>query len=368
MASKKLNFWAIVVSTIFIFFANLQVLGGEKPRVWVGARFGKTLDLVSKTTTARSPFFGGIDLSVEFPLEKDVDEDVSTFIGLSSGVQFHTKGEFEQKWTYDVNEERLTTIVEQSIFTIPLEIFLKFSGKRLSLQIAGGIDYYRAPTNYSYSEVISGEVIPRQVKIKHEGIGWHVGLRPEVFLNENKNFSLVFEIKLFSIGLEGFPPDENGAIGEMRRFMGKDSNSIVYGLPPYVILPPGKSIFECFILSMGVKFRLARSKPIDTTDTTDTTDTSKHIPEVFIDCNNICFQVRTNNSVCIGYRDAVPGKAKVSISFNGQTSSRTAKANGSFRISCSRLKAGIGDEVEVTVTVNGVSRSRRIKAVPKCRK
>ncbi|UCH92164.1 MAG: hypothetical protein JSV88_17950 [Candidatus Aminicenantes bacterium] len=262
MASRKLNFGAILVSAIFILFANLQVLGEEfvsleeessKERRFhfrIGVQGRGNFNFINKTNTAGIPFSVGIDFSAEHLLDNDVSENVTTSIGLSIGALYHTKAKFEQKWAYNVNEERLTTTLEPSMFTLPVEIYLKQElGKSLSLKFVGGIDIYWATTNYSYSEIISGEVIPHQVEIKDSGIGWHVGLRPEVSLS--KTFSLVFAIKFFSLGLNGFPPDENGNIGEMRRFMGKDNNGIVYGPEPIRHRPPGTPINGCEVTVGG---------------------------------------------------------------------------------------------------------------------
>jgi hypothetical protein len=242
---------------------------------------------------------------------------------------------------------------------VPVEIFLKQDlGKRFSIKVAGGIDFYRATTNYSYSEIISGEIIPRQAEIKDKGIGWHVRLRPEVFLSKNKNFSLVFEIKFFSIDLEGFPPDENGNLVKMRRFMGKDNYASVYGSLGKVIRSRSKPI-NGYQAGLGVKFTVSNKKPIPPIKPGPSPSKKDRDS---IKWSKICYQVRKNESVCIGKPGAAPPGATILISFKGQTSSDNARTDGSFRISCSELKADKGDWVKVTV--NGKSRKKR--AVSKC--
>lgn len=249
MASKKLNFWAILVSTIFILFANLQVTGAEEPGSFifrVGAQGGGNLDLTSETITAGIPLFGFIDASAEYMLDNDVAENVTTSIGLNIGVLFQTKSKYEQKWTYTDDEGALTTSIitlEPSIIKVPVEIFLKQGlGKGSSIKIVFGKDFYPLNTNYSYQEIKSGvitDVVPDD-QMEKKGTGWHVSLRPEIFFS--KHLSLVFDISLFSLDLGEFSSDENVNQGTMQRFMGKDNNGFVYGPPLKVKHRVGGSI------------------------------------------------------------------------------------------------------------------------------
>lgn len=214
--------------------------------------FPLEMDYSVFTDGSQSSLFGGIDISLEF-----------RNLGLSSGFRYFPGVAIENGMSGA--EGSFSTKLDLSTFVIPVELYYKIPVKeRFYIKLGAGIEYYSASADYDYADDMGNSGYFEHGNLKDTGIGGHVTLGTEYYLNARKNCALNFQISYHKVNLDDFKGNllgsdgsnyqsqlviERGPFGE---FLNTHpiSQSLPPGYKPAGINPGG------FYLTAGITFTL----------------------------------------------------------------------------------------------------------------